>query len=101
MFEKKLKALLKSRNMSVTELSKETGVAKTNIQQWLTGSAPNIKQVDKVAQFFNMTIDELFFDRKSKSSLEELFTEISVHTGVYRVEIKKITKKDNNDGSAS
>lgn len=94
MFEKKLKALLKSRNMSVTELAKATNIPKTNIQQWLTGSSPNITQVDKVAIFFNISLEELVFDRKPRSTVEDLFSEALIHTGHYKIQITKLSKKD-------
>jgi len=89
MFEKKLKALMKSHNLTVTELAQRTGVPRTNIQQWLTGSSPNIIQVDKVASYFDLTVDELVFGRKPKSSVEELFSEALIHT--------KLTKKDESE----
>lgn len=97
MLDKKLKALLKANNLTVTELAKLTGVPKTNINSWLTGSSPNISQVDKVAQHFNLTVDELVFGRKQKSSVEELFTEALIHTGHYKISITKLVKKDEED----
>jgi transcriptional regulator with XRE-family HTH domain len=89
MFEKKFKALLKKHNLSVTELSKRVGVPKTNIQQWLTGSIPNLIQLSKVAEYFNMTIEEIYFDKKSKT-LENFVSELKVHEGVYKVSITKL-----------
>ena len=97
MFEIKLKALLKSKNMSVAELAKATGVPKTNIQQWMTGSSPNIIQVDKVANFFNLTLEELVFDRRPKNTIEDLFTEALIHTGHYKIQITKLSKKDDSE----
>lgn len=97
MLEKKLKALLKSNNLSVTELAQKTGVPKTNIQGWLTGASPNIVQVDKVANFFNLTVDELVFGRKPKSSMEELFTEALIHSGHYKISITKLVKKEGSE----
>lgn len=94
MIDKKLKALLKSKNMSVAELAKATGVPKTNIQQWLTGSSPNINQADKVALYLGISLEELCFDRKPKNSLEDLFQEILVHSGTYKIQVTKLTKKD-------
>jgi transcriptional regulator with XRE-family HTH domain len=94
MIDKKLKALMKSRNISATDLSKETGVPRTTIQQWLTGSSPNIMQADKIASYFNVTIEELVFDRKPKPSIESIFNEAQLHVGHYRIEITKLTKKD-------
>jgi transcriptional regulator with XRE-family HTH domain len=97
MLEKKLKALLKSKNMSVTELSKATGVPKTNLNSWLVGSSPNIQQVDKVASYFGITVDELVFDRKPKTSIDELFTEALIHSGHYKISITKLVKKDDSE----
>jgi transcriptional regulator with XRE-family HTH domain len=94
MLDKKLKALLKSKNMSVTELAKATGVPKTNIQQWMTGSSPNIVQADKVAAYFGISLEELVFDRKPKNSIEEIFSEALIHTGHYKIQITKLTKKE-------
>ncbi len=97
MFEKKLKSLLETHNLSVTELAKRTGVPKTNIQSWLTGTSPNVVQVDKVATYFNMTVDELVFDRKPKSSLESFLSEIHIHEGVYKVQISKLVKNNKDE----
>lgn len=97
MFEKKLKSLLESHNLSVNELSKRTGVPKTTIQQWLTGTNPNLNQLDIVASYFKITIDELAFGRKPKTSLEAILDEVQIHTGVYRVSISKLVKNDNDE----
>lgn len=94
-FEKRLKNLLEKKQISVSELAKETGVPVTNIRQWLTGTAPNIRQVDKVAQFFNMSVDELFFGRQPRPArLENILNEIHVHDGVYKVSITKLANKE-------
>ena len=90
MFEKKLRALMESRNMKLNELAKVTGVPKTNIQQWMTGSAPNIFQIDRVATFFGISLEELVFDRKPmKSNQEDV-----IEAGTYKVTISRLTKKD-------
>jgi transcriptional regulator with XRE-family HTH domain len=91
MFEKKLKEILEKNRLTVAELSRQTGVPKTNIQQWLTGTSPNIKQIDKVASFFNMTIEELYFDRKPKTTpISALSDKIEIKEGAYRLIIEKI-----------
>lgn len=97
MLDKKLKSLLKSNNLSIAELAKRAGVPKTNIQQWLQGATPNVYQVEKVATYFGLTVDELIFNRKPKSSVEELFAEALIHTGHYKISITKLTKKDESE----
>jgi transcriptional regulator with XRE-family HTH domain len=91
MFEKKLKEMLEKNRLTVAELSRQTGVPKTNIQQWLTGTSPNIKQIDKVASFLNMSIEELYFDRKPKTNpTSALSDKIEIKEGAYRLIIEKI-----------
>jgi transcriptional regulator with XRE-family HTH domain len=91
MFEKKLKEVIEKNRLTVAELSRQTNVPKTNIQQWLTGTSPNIKQIDKVASFFNMTIEELYFDRKPKINYAStLADKLEIKEGAYRLIIEKI-----------
>lgn len=94
MFDKRLKALLKERNISVTDLAKKTGISRTTIQSWTAGAKPSIYELDKLCDVFNMTLDELVFNRKPKSSIEEFFAETLIHTGNYKISISKLTKKD-------
>jgi transcriptional regulator with XRE-family HTH domain len=93
MFKKSFKALLEKHNLSVTELSKRVNVPKTNIQQWLTGSTPNLVQLNKVAEYFNMSVDELYFGRQLKT-LESFVSELKVHEGIYKVSITKLQDTD-------
>jgi transcriptional regulator with XRE-family HTH domain len=89
MFDKRLKALLSQKGWTVTELAKKTGISRTTIQSWTVGAKPSIYEIDKVATVFDMTIDELVFDRKPKNSLEEFFSEAEIHTGHYKIQITK------------
>ncbi len=97
MLDKKLKALLKSHNLSVAELANRVDVPRSTIQQWIAGTAPNIYQLEKVASYFKLTVDELAFGRKPKASVEELFTEALIHSGHYKISITKLVKKDGED----
>ena len=56
---------------------------------------PNIVQLNKVAEYFEMTIDEIYFDKKTKS-LEAFVSELKIHEGIYKVAITKL-KQDNED----
>lgn len=94
MLDKKLKALLKTHNLSLAELAKRTGVPRSTLSQWSGGTAPNIYQLEKVASYFKISIEELCFDKKPASSLDDLFSEALVHTGHYKISVTKLTKKD-------
>ncbi len=98
MLEKKLKALLKTHNLSLAELAKKVGVPRSTIAQWGSVSDPNVYQLAKVAAHFGISIEELCFDEKPKaSSLDELFSEVVISNGIYKIEIKKLVKKDDGE----
>jgi DNA-binding phage protein len=40
---------MRSRNMSITEMSKRSGVAETTIRRWLAGRSPQFRNVQAVA----------------------------------------------------
>lgn len=94
MLDKNLKALLEAKNLSVTELAKQTGVPKSNIQAWMTGSNPDIKQADLVAQFLGVTFEELAFGRRRSDLLGELVEKFEVHNGTYEISIKKVIPRN-------
>ena len=93
MLAKNLKRILEERNMSIAELAKKTGVPKTNIGSWLSGSSPKIEQLFKVAQFLGMSIEALAFDKKNDETLNNLIDKLEVHSGLYEISIKKVTTK--------
>ncbi len=97
MFDKRLKVLLKEHNMSVTDLAKKTGISRTTIQSWTSGTKPSVYELDKLCNIFNMTLDELVFNRKPKVSVEDIFSEVLIHTGHYKIQITKLTKKDQDE----
>lgn len=93
MLAKNLKRILEERNMSIAELAKRTGVPKTNIGSWLSGSSPKIEQLFKVSQFLGMSIEALAFDKKNEDTLNELINKLEIHSGLYEISIKKVTTK--------
>jgi transcriptional regulator with XRE-family HTH domain len=94
MFSKRLKQLLEKHNLSAAELARKTGIPKSTVQSWLVTGQPSIDHLDKMASYFNMSIDELVFNRKPKSPAEELFNEVFIHSGTYRVQVTRLVKKD-------
>lgn len=59
----KLKDLLQHRRMRPIDLARELGIAKQVISDWLAGSrSRNLEQIKQVANYFEITIDELCFE---------------------------------------
>ena len=61
-----LRTLLKLKGINAAELSRQSGVPKQSISDWLGGTMPrNIAHVKKVADALNVTVDELCFGGKN------------------------------------
>ena len=100
----KLKVVLKgqmdSHGITLSALSKETGVPKQTIHNWLCGTEPkSLDQVRSIAQYFNLSIEELCYgevEKKSKNNsklsnpIEE--HEEEIRAGVFEVILRKVKK---------
>jgi transcriptional regulator with XRE-family HTH domain len=63
----KLASLLEQHNMSASELSRRTGIARQVISDWLAGVHPrNLPQLKKIAEIFRISIEDLCFDSKQQ-----------------------------------
>lgn len=67
-FIENLKILLEEKNMTFAELAREINVRPSTISMWMTGkSMPRFELVDKIADFFDIDVVDLYWDR-SKSN---------------------------------
>lgn len=64
MFIKNLKKLLEENNLSVAALARETRIPKSTINSWIQGRSPNLEQLERVASYFNTSIDFLAFNKR-------------------------------------
>ncbi len=93
MLVKNLKRLLEENNLSIAELSRETKVPKSTLSTWLKGRSPNLEQLEKVARFFNTSIDSLAFDKKAGGTLPTLVYRTEIGPGHYEIIVKKISEE--------
>lgn len=63
MMKNKLKELLFSRNISVEKLSIDLQIGQTTLYQILNAkSTPSVKYALKIAKYFNVSVEELFYE---------------------------------------
>ena len=96
MLGKNLEEILKRKELTVTELAKATNIPRTTLLGLIKGtsSSPNLSQLDTVAQFLSVSIEELAFGRKQKTpDIGEILTSAEVHTGIYRLTLEKLSEK--------
>nr|BDT29052.1 helix-turn-helix domain-containing protein [Bacteriovorax sp. HI3] len=91
MLIKNLKQLLEENNLSIAELARETQVPKSTLNTWLKGRSPNLEQLERVANYFNTSIDYLAFGKTSKPPLPTLVYRAEIGPGQYEVVVRKIS----------
>lgn len=93
-----LKKLMESQGMTLSALSRETGVPKQTIHNWLCGTEPkHLDHVRSVAHFFNLSIENLCYGENPKSDKVGSNNPIQDHedeikAGVFEVVLRRIKK---------
>jgi len=71
-----LEFLIKRQGLTITKLAGLTGLPKQTIHNWLCGAIPkNLSQIKKLANLFNLLVDELCFTsliEQEQKNLENL-----------------------------
>lgn len=93
-FQKQLKKLLESKDMSASDLSRKVGISVKTIHNWLTGQAPrDINQVKKVANYFETSVDMLCFGVEAKESPEAIEAHRDeINAGIFEVVLRRVKK---------
>lgn len=93
-FTKVLNELIQESGVTIGEVARSTGMAKSTLHNLMNGTEPSLTKVQSLAEFFGVTIDYLTTGRESTGDPFENVIKASVHKGVYEVTIKKIVKSD-------
>ena len=91
--EEILKQLIVERGVTISHVAKTTGVAQQTIHNWLSGTEPrSLKQVKKVADYFDVTLDYLCFGivQEGKMKIDDYGDEINA--GIFEVVLRRIKK---------
>jgi len=96
-FQKVLSKELEKRGLNGNSLSKKSGIPRSTIYSWLSGSYPDSRTIYSVkilADFFGISLEYLLFEENEKSEETYLVNEIiSGRDGLlYRVKVSAIKK---------
>jgi len=87
-----LKKLCEDKGMSVTALSKKTGIPAQTIFNWLSGAEPkSLVQVKAVAEFFGVSLDYICFGDKTSQKFEDYMDDINA--GQFEVILRRLKRK--------
>jgi transcriptional regulator with XRE-family HTH domain len=103
---KKIFDLLAEQEKSQYALAKYVGIAKQTISEWKSkGTDPTAKHISKIAEFFNVSIDELcgrepkepaitFQVQPPKSEIQEIYDKLNaVQQGILLGEAKRLLEE--------
>ncbi len=88
-----LKSELEKRGMGVPTLAKRTGISRQTIANWVEGQKPqNIEQVKVVANYLEMTVDELCFgiEEKKLGKTEIERHQDEINAGIFEVVLRRV-----------
>ena len=86
---KNLEKYLKEANITLNEFSKRISLSPSTIHGWLNGVPPkNLNDLKKVADYFNITLDELCFGEVKKG--HETNIVISIGDDSDKILLKKV-----------
>jgi len=94
--DKQLQKILLSEKLSLSELSQKTGIATQTLHNWINGAKPkNIDQLKKVANFFNISIDELCFGRELENTSSPIQNhQDEINAGVFEVVLRRVKNNE-------
>lgn len=88
--EEILRRLIQERGVAIIHVAKSTGVAQQTIHNWLSGTEPrSLKQVKKVADHFEVTLDYLCFGIESKAKFELTDYNSEINAGIFEVILRR------------
>ena len=65
LFAQNLKMLRKSQKLSQQQIAEKTGIARSMISDYENGKKePTLSVLDKLAKYFNLTLEELVYDKR-------------------------------------
>ncbi|MCB9094710.1 MAG: helix-turn-helix transcriptional regulator [Halobacteriovoraceae bacterium] len=91
---KNLSFYLESTKTNTSELAKATGIPVSTLHGWLNGVDPkNLTQLKKVAQFFQLTIDELCFNEEQANIVFKNYAN-EINAGLFEVVLKRVNNNN-------
>ena len=89
-----LKELSEERGITISMLSKKTGVPQQTLHNWISGVEPkNLTQVKKVADFFEVSLDYLCFGKEVKKPDDITSYRDEINAGVFEVVLRRVKRK--------
>ncbi len=95
--DERLKSIMEEKGLTITQLSKLSGVRPQRISDWRNGvSVRDFKQLKSVTSELGVLIDDILFEQNKSfiNGQEEINLETEWSTGLYEIKFRKINRKE-------
>jgi transcriptional regulator with XRE-family HTH domain len=91
-FKQVLSSLIEEKGITLSQLAKDTGIAKSSLHGFVNGAEPSLSKLKTLAEYFGVSMD-FITSGKDSDPLGQLL-KIDVHKASYEVTIKRLVRKD-------
>lgn len=94
LFKDRLALLVEQSGLNLSQIAKDTGIAKSSLHNYLVGTEPTMTKLAVLADYFRVSADYLVFGKEAADPVKELLRD-EVFKGAYEITVKRITKGRN------
>jgi len=99
-FSRTLKDIIKKKRLTISQISKETGLPTSSLSEWLQGRQPTLSEpVLKLARYLGVSLEYLITGKNiEEQTIEDILKHTveeytQIHKGVYRITVEKQKSK--------
>lgn len=96
-FKDILSNLMKERGISMSQLAKDTGIAKSSVHGFINGAEPPLNKVKTLAEYFKVSMDYMSTGEIYVGDPLEQLLKVEIHKACYEITVKKIVNKNGKD----
>lgn len=91
-FKDVLTSLTKERGVTLSQLAKDTKIAKSSLHGFLNGAEPSLSKVKVLADYFGVSMD-FITTGEDRDPLGQML-KVDFHKACYEVTVKRLVRKD-------
>lgn len=91
-FKDVLASLVEEREITLSQLAKDTGIAKSSLHGFLNGAEPSLSKLQVLAKYFEVSMD--FITSGEDKDLIGQLLKVDIHKATYEVTIKRLVRKE-------
>lgn len=91
-FKDVLASLMEEKEITLNQLAKDTGIAKSSLHGFLNGAEPSLSKLQVLAKYFKVSMDFITTGQDADPIGQML--KVDIHKATYEVTIKRLVRKE-------